>query len=117
MSPGEKEAVDGAKKVLLSERLWHGKFSPPGKARRSAGFGLKRVVNGRLLKDYYHSGLDFAASLGSPVHACAAGKVILPQRIQTPRECYCHRSRARCYLLLHSLREIIGQRGRRGGER
>jgi len=77
MSPGEKEAVEGAKKTVSSERLWQGKFYPPSKARRSAGFGLKRIVNGRLLKDYYHSGLDFAANLGSPVDACAAGKVIL----------------------------------------
>jgi murein DD-endopeptidase MepM/ murein hydrolase activator NlpD len=77
MSPGEKEAVEGAKKTVSSERLWQGKFYPPSKARRSAGFGLKRIVNGRLLKDYYHSGLDFAANLGSPVDACAAGKVLL----------------------------------------
>lgn len=40
----------------------------------------KRIVNGKLLKDYYHSGLDFAGSLGQPVYACADGKVILAHK-------------------------------------
>jgi murein DD-endopeptidase MepM/ murein hydrolase activator NlpD len=77
MSAGEKEAIEGAKKHISNERYWHGAFQPPSSARRSASFGLKRVVNGHLLKDYFHSGLDFAAGLGSPVKACAAGKVVL----------------------------------------
>jgi lysostaphin len=77
MSAGEQSAIDTAKKTVSPEKLWQGKFSLPSTARRSAAFGLKRVVNGRLLGDYYHSGIDFAASLGSPVKACAAGKVIL----------------------------------------
>jgi murein DD-endopeptidase MepM/ murein hydrolase activator NlpD len=77
MSVGEEAAVEGAKSTLSGVRLWQGKFVPPAKAPQSARFGLKRVVNGRLLKDYFHSGLDFAAPLGSPVCACAAGKVVL----------------------------------------
>jgi murein DD-endopeptidase MepM/ murein hydrolase activator NlpD len=77
MSPGEKAAIEGAKKTVSAERLWQGKFLPPSNAKRSASFGLKRIVNRRLLKDYYHSGLDFAAGLGSPVKACAGGKVVL----------------------------------------
>ncbi len=77
MSPGEEEAVEGAKKTLSETRMWEGKFKAPSTARRSAAFGIKRVVNGRLLKDYFHSGLDFAAGMGSPVLACAPGKVVL----------------------------------------
>jgi len=77
MSPGEKKAVEGAKQTVSPDRLWEGKFLPPSNARRSAAFGMKRIVNRHLLKDYFHSGLDFAAGLGSPVKACAAGKVIL----------------------------------------
>jgi len=77
MSPGEKAAVEGAKKTVSEERLWQGKFLAPSTAKRSASFGLKRIVNRRLLKDYYHSGLDFAAGLGTPVKACAGGKVVL----------------------------------------
>lgn len=76
-SPGEAEAVDKAKATVSSERFWQSKFSPPAAARVSATFGLKRVVNGRQLPDYFHSGIDYAAPLGAPVKACAPGKVIL----------------------------------------
>lgn len=77
MSKGEHEAVEGAKATLSDRRLWTGHFSPPSKAAVSAIFGIKRTANGRLLKDYFHSGIDYRAPLGSPVMACAAGKVIL----------------------------------------
>lgn len=77
MSPGEEQAVDNAKKTLSPVRHWNKAFVRPSAARTSSGFGLRRVVNGRLLKDYYHSGLDFAGGLGSPVVATANAKVIL----------------------------------------
>jgi len=77
MSPGEKEAVEGAKATCSNQRLWRGVFLAPSKFRTSAAFGLKRVVNGKLLNDYFHSGLDFAAPMGSTISACAAGKVVL----------------------------------------
>ncbi len=80
MSPGEEEAMDAAKSVLSDTRLWEGVFKKPCEARTSAKFGLKRIVNGKLLKDYYHSGLDFAGSLGQPIYACADGKVILAHK-------------------------------------
>ncbi|MFX6288945.1 M23 family peptidase, partial [Acinetobacter baumannii] len=74
---GEEEAVDKAKATCSANRFFHGPFSVPSKARRSTGFGLKRVVNGKLLNDYFHSGLDFAGALGSPITACSDGKVVL----------------------------------------
>jgi murein DD-endopeptidase MepM/ murein hydrolase activator NlpD len=77
MSPGEKEAVEGAKATCSDKRLWRGVFQAPSKFRTSAAFGLKRVVNGKLLDDYFHSGLDFAAPMGSTIAACANGKVVL----------------------------------------
>lgn len=77
MSPGEKEAIEGAKATVSDTRRWHGVFMPPSKFRMSAGFGLRRVVNGKLLPDYFHSGLDFAAPAGSPIVACSEGKVVL----------------------------------------
>lgn len=77
MSPGEEEAVAAAKATATPERLWTANFSRPSKARVSAAFGIRRIVNGKLLKDYFHSGVDFAGFTGSPVVACAPGKVIL----------------------------------------
>ncbi|HEY9869350.1 MAG TPA: M23 family metallopeptidase, partial [Candidatus Obscuribacterales bacterium] len=69
-----------AKATLSAERLWTGKFSAPVAARISARFGLRRMVNGKLLADYFHSGLDYAAPTGTPVKAPARGKVILAAR-------------------------------------
>ncbi len=80
LSPGEEEAMNAAKAALSDKRLWQGVFTKPCQARTSAKFGLKRIVNGKLLKDYYHSGLDFAGSLGQAVYACADGKVVLAHK-------------------------------------
>lgn len=80
MSPGEKEAVEGAKATLSDTRMWNGAFVRPSKFRTSTGFGMKRVVNGHMLKDYFHSGLDFAAPAGSPIVSTADGTVIMTGR-------------------------------------
>ena len=76
-SPGEEEAVDAAKAQLSPDQFWEGKFLHPSSARVSSAFGLRRRVNGVLLKDYFHSGLDFAGATGSPVLATQSGKVLL----------------------------------------
>lgn len=76
-TPGEEEAVDAAKAHLSPHQYWDGKFLRPSSARISSSFGLRRRVNGLLLKDYFHSGLDFAGAAGSPVLACQGGKVLL----------------------------------------
>lgn len=76
-APGEEEAVDKAKKTASEKRYWSSNFTAPSSARVSAGFGLRRIVNGKLLDDYFHSGLDYAGWLGSPVKACAPGKIVL----------------------------------------
>ena len=78
-SPGEEEAVDKAKKTVSPVRHWTGNFVRPSKARTSAPFGIRRIVNGKLLPDYFHSGLDFAGFQGSPIYATAPGTVILAQ--------------------------------------
>src|SRR5439155_740965 len=77
MSAGEEAAVDAAKSTLSPKQYWNGKFLRPANARVSASFGLRRRVNGQLLKDYFHSGLDFAGRSGAPVFAAQEGKVIL----------------------------------------
>lgn len=76
-SPGEAESVQAAKETLSAERLWKDRFQAPVKSRISAGFGLRRIVNGKLLTDYFHSGLDYAAGIGTPVRAPAPGRVVL----------------------------------------
>jgi murein DD-endopeptidase MepM/ murein hydrolase activator NlpD len=76
-SPGEEEAVNAAKETLSPHRLWSGNFIRPSKARTSTPFGVRRTVNGKFLKDYFHSGLDFAGYQGSPVVATAPGTVVM----------------------------------------
>jgi murein DD-endopeptidase MepM/ murein hydrolase activator NlpD len=77
-SPGEKETIAKAKSTVSDEKRWQGLFEKPVKTGRlSTRFGVRRVVNGKLLKDYFHSGLDFAAPIGTPVHAAAPGRVLV----------------------------------------
>jgi len=76
-SPGEKETMARAKKTLSDTKRWSGVFKRPATGRMSTRFGVKRIVNGKLLTDYFHSGLDFAAPAGTPIHAAAPGKVIV----------------------------------------
>lgn len=76
-SPGEEEAVDQAKSTLSEAQLWTGKFVRPSDARITTRYGLRRMVNGHLLQDYFHSGIDYAGALGSPVKAAQRGRVVL----------------------------------------
>lgn len=77
MSPGEEESITAAKATLTDKRMWSGAFLTPSKYPTSSQFGMKRVVNGKLLDDYFHSGLDFRAPAGSPIVSCAPGKVVM----------------------------------------
>ncbi len=76
-APGEMEAIQKCKETLSSQRLWNNTFTIPSPARISTQFGLKRIVNGKMQDDYFHSGIDYAGGLGSPVKATAPGTVIL----------------------------------------
>jgi murein DD-endopeptidase MepM/ murein hydrolase activator NlpD len=79
-SPGELEAVQAARETATNRQLWRGLFAPPCCARIISSFGLKRVVNGKPLSDYFHSGLDYAAPSGTPVRAAGRGRVLLTHR-------------------------------------
>jgi len=52
--------------------------SPVGEARRSAGFGDRRrfLYASGGSDSTWHSGIDFAVPVGTPVHAPGAGKVV-----------------------------------------
>ncbi|HEY9679600.1 MAG TPA: M23 family metallopeptidase [Drouetiella sp.] len=77
MSPGEEEGIAAAKATLSDKRMWSGPFLAPSKYPTSSQFGMRRVVNGKLLDDYFHSGLDFRAPAGSPIVSAAPGKVVM----------------------------------------
>ncbi len=73
----ELDRVAAFKKLVTPERYWNGSFVRPNAARVSTIFGVRRYYNGVFADNYYHKGVDYAGSSGSPVVAPAAGKVRL----------------------------------------
>jgi murein DD-endopeptidase MepM/ murein hydrolase activator NlpD len=62
------------------ERLWMGPFRAPLEGVKTGGnFGKRRILNG--IPRSPHSGVDFPAPTGTPVHATQAGKVALAQEL------------------------------------
>jgi murein DD-endopeptidase MepM/ murein hydrolase activator NlpD len=56
-------------------RLWLGEFRLPVPGEMNGPFGTRRLFNGELQSQ--HSGVDFRAQTGDPVHAAASGVVRL----------------------------------------
>ena len=56
-------------------QLWQGAFQIPVPGEMNGPFGTRRVFNGELQS--HHTGTDFRAQTGDPVHAAAAGVVRL----------------------------------------
>jgi hypothetical protein len=72
----EGERLHVTYRTISGERLWRGSFvRPVAGDHPGTGFGARRVINGRPRAP--HSGIDFAAPLGSPVLAANRGRVAL----------------------------------------
>jgi murein DD-endopeptidase MepM/ murein hydrolase activator NlpD len=91
--PKEVETViadaDASKKRAFAitdpNPLWSGRFERPTDTETSGVFGSARVYNGK--KKSQHLGLDFRASIGTPVHATNAGTVILARPLYFEGNC------------------------------
>lgn len=71
----DREKVNKALSEKLPGRLWDIPLERPVPGSISSLFGLKRVFNGQPRG--MHKGLDLRGAQGTPIKACADGKVVL----------------------------------------
>jgi len=65
---------------VTPEKLWDGDFRVPLDGVTTGGnFGKRRVLNGQAGSP--HSGVDFPAVTGTPIHAAQSGRVALAQEL------------------------------------
>ncbi len=72
----ERKAFKNAWDSSSYIRFWNGPFILPVKGRITSPFGERRVYNNGKLKNV-HRGTDLSASVGDPIKATAASKVVL----------------------------------------
>jgi murein DD-endopeptidase MepM/ murein hydrolase activator NlpD len=65
---------------VTPEKLWNGSFRLPlDGVARGTNFGKRRVLNGQPRSP--HTGADFPALTGTPVHATQSGRVVLAEEL------------------------------------
>jgi Peptidase family M23 len=65
---------------ITPEKLWHGAFRLPlTGAVRGTNFGKRRILNGQPRSP--HTGADFPAPTGTPIHATQSGRVVLAEEL------------------------------------
>lgn len=64
---------------VTAERQWSGRFTAPLSGAITAVFGAQRTFNG--VRQSIHQGVDYQASIGTPVAATNSGTVILAQEL------------------------------------
>jgi murein DD-endopeptidase MepM/ murein hydrolase activator NlpD len=77
----ELDRVAAFKQRVTPERLWRGPMVRPSGGSVRSPYGVRRYYNGVFAQDYYHRGVDYAASTGSPVRSPAAGRIALVGRV------------------------------------
>ncbi len=80
ISDAEFNRVDAFKQLVTPQKFWNGPFLRPNQGEITTIYGIRRYYNGVFANDYYHSGVDYAGTTGSPVVAAAAGRVALVGR-------------------------------------
>jgi murein DD-endopeptidase MepM/ murein hydrolase activator NlpD len=65
---------------ITPEKLWHGPFRLPLTGGvRGTNFGKRRILNGQPRSP--HTGADFPAPTGTPIHATQGGRVVLAEEL------------------------------------
>jgi murein DD-endopeptidase MepM/ murein hydrolase activator NlpD len=65
---------------VTPERLWRGPFRLPlSGGVRGTNFGERRILNGQPRSP--HTGADFPAPIGTPIHATQSGRVVLAEEL------------------------------------
>jgi len=65
---------------VTPEKLWQGPFRMPlAGAKHGTNFGKRRILNGQPRSP--HTGADFPAPTGTPVHATQSGRVVLAEEL------------------------------------
>jgi murein DD-endopeptidase MepM/ murein hydrolase activator NlpD len=71
----EQHTVEGIFSARSSDRLWTQPFAVPVPGSATSSFGRRTLVNGEPRSP--HSGTDFQADAGTPVHAPNRGRIVL----------------------------------------